>query len=111
MLRGASLSIYSSLTTIFNASLRLGRVPSAWKNSNVTPIFKSGDAGLALNNRPISLLSLVSKVRERQVHDVIQQHLLEHDCVGLSRKEKDRDEKTKGDKEKKTEKHRDVGGA
>ncbi len=44
---GASLSIYSSLTTIFNASLRLGRVPSAWKNSNVTPIFKSGNAGLA----------------------------------------------------------------
>ncbi len=31
--------------------------------------------------------------------------------VGLPRKEKDRDEKTKGDKEKKTEKHRDVGGA
>ncbi len=30
--------------------------------------------------------------------------------VGLPRKEKDRDEKTKGDKEKKTEKHRDVGG-
>ncbi len=29
--------------------------------------------------------------------------------VGLPRKEKDRDEKTKGDKEKKTE-HRDVGG-
>ncbi len=53
---------YSSLTTIFNASLHLGRVPSAWKNSNVTPIFKSGDAGLALNNRPISLLSLVSKI-------------------------------------------------
>ncbi len=81
MLRGASLSIYSSLTMIFNAFLRLGRVPSAWKNSNVTPIFKSGDAGLALNYRPISLLSLVSKILERQVHDVIQQHLLEHDLL------------------------------
>ena len=81
MLRGASLSIYSSLTSIFNASLRLGRVPSAWKNSNVTPIYKSGDAGLALNYRPISLLSLVSKILEHQVHDEIQQHLLEHDLL------------------------------
>ncbi len=34
-----------------------------------------------------------------------------NNVVGLPRKEKDRDEKTKGDKEKKTEKHRDVGGA
>ncbi len=31
--------------------------------------------------------------------------------MGLPRKEKDRDEKTKGDKEKKTEKQRGVGGA
>ncbi len=35
---------------------------------------------------------------------------MEFPIVGLPRKEKDRDEKTKGDKEKKTEKHRDVGG-
>ena len=73
--------MYSSLTSIFNASLRLGRVPSAWKNSNVTPIYRSGDAGLALNYRPISLLSLVFKILERQVHDEIQQHLLEHDLL------------------------------
>ena len=81
MLRGASLLMYSSLTSIFNVSLRLGCVPSAWKNSNVTPIYRPGEAGLALNYRPISLLSLVSKILERQVHDEIQQHLLEHDLL------------------------------
>ncbi len=34
-----------------------------------------------MNYRPISLLSLVSKILERQVHHVIQQHLLEHDLL------------------------------
>ena len=60
-----------SLTVIFNASLQQGKVPSAWKVANVTLVFKKGDNTCVENYRPISLLSLVSKVLERCIHKKI----------------------------------------
>ena len=60
-----------SLTVIFNASLQQGKVPSAWKVANVTPVFKKGDNTCVENYRPISLLSVVSKVLERCIHKKI----------------------------------------
>ena len=45
---------------------RQGKVPSAWKVANVTPVFKKGDNTCVENYSPISLLSLVSKVLERR---------------------------------------------
>ena len=68
MLRGTADAIAPTLTTIFNESLSQLRVPDEWKISNVTPILKSGDPSSPSNYRPISLLSLVSKVLERIVH-------------------------------------------
>ena len=61
MLHSTSLSTAETLTSIFNQSLQQGVVPADWKQSNVTPIVKSGDPSVAANYRPISLLSLVSK--------------------------------------------------
>ena len=75
MLRKTATSISSKLTTFFNLSLRLGKVPSQWKVSNVIPILKSGDPSNASNYRPISLLSLVSKVLERIIFNQISHHL------------------------------------
>ena len=60
-----------------------GTVPTDWKLSNVCPIFKSGDRGAASNYRPISLLSLPSKVMERLIHIALMQHLLEHNLLSL----------------------------
>ena len=62
MLRNTATFISSKLTTVFNLSLRLGKVPSQWKVSNVILIFKSSDPSNASNYCPISLLLLVSKV-------------------------------------------------
>ena len=72
MLRNTATSISSKLTTLFNLSLRLGKVPSQWK---VIPIFKSGDPSNATNYCPISLLLLVSKVLERIIFNQISHHL------------------------------------
>ena len=69
-------SISPFLHFLFNISLSSGKIPAAWKVSNVTPIFKSGYPALVKNYRPISLLSLVSKVLERLVHNVLIQHIL-----------------------------------
>ena len=73
--RNTATSISSKLTTLFNLSLRLGKVPSQWKVSNVIQILKSGDPSNASNYRPISLLSLVSKVLECIIFKQISHHL------------------------------------
>ena len=39
-----------------------------WKIAELTFVFKGGDAGNPGNNRPISLLPVLSKVNERLAH-------------------------------------------
>jgi len=75
MLRNTAPAISPSLTSLFNLSLKSGVFPSDWKSSNVTPILKSGNPALVSNYRPISLLSLVSKVLERIVHNRVSKYL------------------------------------
>lgn len=81
----------NSLCIIFNKSLQTGVVPSAWKCANVTPVYKKGDRQLVENYRPISLLSVVSKVMERCLHNILYPkvknyiHELQHGfCKGRS---------------------------
>ena len=81
MLRGTAESMYPILTALFNCSLRQGVVPSDWKISNVIPIPKSGDPSLATNYRPISLLSLVSKVLEHLVHSKLLNYIIQNNLL------------------------------
>lgn len=76
VLRDCAIELTPSLTALFNASLSLGKVPSQWKLANVAPVFKKGDSSCVENYRPISLLSLVSKVLERCIHKQILPHIL-----------------------------------
>ena len=82
MLHVCYSSICNHLACLFNASLSSGKVPSAWKISNVTPIHKKGDASVVQNYRPISLLSLVGKLQERIIHNVLD-HLLGTGAISL----------------------------
>ena len=43
-------------------------VPDAWKVARVQPINKSGNKNKAANYRPISLLSIPSKILEKAIH-------------------------------------------
>ena len=72
MLKIAAGTIAPQLSTLFNLSLSTGTVPTAWKLSNVTSVYKAGDPSLATNYRPISLLSLLL---ERIVHMKLLSHL------------------------------------
>lgn len=56
------------LCLMFNKSLRLGIFPVCYKTAIVVPLFKSGDRSKITNYRPISLLSVVSKVLEKLIH-------------------------------------------
>ena len=64
-----------SLCELFNKSLRTGMVPFDWKLANVVPVYKKGDQEFVENYRPISLLSLISKVLERCVFNNIRDHI------------------------------------
>ena len=69
-------AIAPSITRIFNESLSQAKVPPAWKTSNVTHIPKGGgDPTRPSNYRPVSLLSLISKVLERIIHKRISNFL------------------------------------
>ena len=75
MLKFTAHAIAPSLTRLFNISIRLGRFPTCWKASLVVPVPKSSKHQEASNYRPISLLSVLSKLLERHVHHFISAHL------------------------------------
>ena len=53
-----------SLKLVFNTIANKHVFPSAWKTSNIIPLFKEGDKQNIENYRSISLLSCISKVLE-----------------------------------------------
>ena len=75
MLKSTATSIAPVLTKLLNLSITTGRIPGAWKTSSVVPIPKNGNKADAKNYRPISLLSVISKVLERHIHGKILVHL------------------------------------
>lgn len=75
MLKGVASSIASPLCKLFNMSLSTSTIPVEWKTSNVVPVFKSGQHGLASNYRPISLLCVVSKLLEKHIYSILEVHI------------------------------------
>ncbi len=56
-------------------------MPTAWKEANVTPVFKDGNAACVENYRPISLLCILSKVLERCVYN----HIYDFICSRINK--------------------------
>ncbi|CAB3980803.1 Hypothetical predicted protein [Paramuricea clavata] len=71
--------ISPTITSIINASLLTSSFPSVWKNAEVVPIHKGGDHEIANNNRPISLLPVLSKICERAAYNQFSTYLLLND--------------------------------
>ena len=57
--------ILPALTVLINSSFSNSVFPKAWKKSEVVPHLKDGDHEIPCNNRPISLLPVLSKVTEK----------------------------------------------
>ena len=53
----------------------MGCIPEDWKLANIVPVFKKDNKEQAENYRPISLLSIVSKVMERCLFIAIRDHV------------------------------------
>ena len=54
--------ISTPLAKVFNLSLEEGVVPSKWKETNITPLFKKGSRNKPDNYKPVSLTSVVCKL-------------------------------------------------
>ena len=64
------------LAKLFNMCLKESCFPNCWKVSLMDPVFKNGGGrSTAKNYRPVSLLSVVSKVFEKLVNNRIVDHL------------------------------------
>ena len=75
LIKDAMDLICKPLTIVFNSSLRKGIFPDVWKLVRVTPIFKTGSKSEANNYRPISVISVFSRILERVVHDQVYEYL------------------------------------
>jgi hypothetical protein len=67
MLKEAGPLVVESLCKIFNKSIEMGKFPSIWKNAKVTPLYKKDDPSNPTNYRPVSILSVISKIFEKIV--------------------------------------------
>lgn len=75
-LKNAPRKLLVYLTRLFNAMLQLSHFPDQWKTAKVLMLPKPGkDTLFASNYRPISLLSVISKVFERLLHKRLYQHI------------------------------------
>ena len=61
LLREGAPWIADPLLSLFNASLKSGRLPRDWTRVNITPIFKKDNKHGPKNYHPVSLTSLVIK--------------------------------------------------
>ena len=68
ILKEIASTVKTPLTNIINTSIKTGSVPDLWKVAKVIPLHKGGDETSFNNYRPISLLSVYSKVLEKTVH-------------------------------------------
>ena len=77
LLRLAEPAIVLPLMELYSMSIDKGEVFSQWKKAHLCPVFKKGDPTDRNNYRPISLLSVPSKILESCISDTVMKHVTE----------------------------------
>ena len=85
LIKDAADLICKLLPMDFNSSLRKGIFPDVWKLARVTPILKSGSKSDANNYRPISVISVFSRILERIFHEQVYEYLKANKVLTMSR--------------------------
>ena len=76
VVKNCELELSYILAKLFNKCLKESCFPDCWKVSSVVPVLRNvGERSTAKNYRPVSLLSVVSKVFEKLINDRIVDHL------------------------------------
>jgi hypothetical protein len=71
-------ALSTPITRLINSSVTSGVLPEAWKQAFITPILKKGDPTKRQNYRPVSCLSVASKVLEKIVNDQVSSFMEAH---------------------------------
>ena len=79
LLKLAGTAVVGPLTSLFMQSIRECRVYNNWKVARLTPVFKKDDPTEMSTYRPLSLLSVPSKILESYVADMIAKHAFSED--------------------------------
>lgn len=75
-------SISETLCSLFNKSLSEGIFPENWKQAIICPVLKNGkDSTHPASYRPVALLSSISKVFERLVHEQLLKYCLNNNIL------------------------------
>ena len=80
LVKDAANFISYPLTLIYNSSMKNGIFPYYWKITRVALIYKSGKRCDGNNYRPISVLSIFSRVSEKIVQDQLHE-FLKMNCI------------------------------
>lgn len=81
LLKIAASEIADSIAFICNCSIQKSIFPDKWKDAKVSPLHKNGPCDDVNNYRPISVLPILSKILERQVHISLMSYLNEHNLL------------------------------
>ena len=83
VLKDSCESIAPVIPRLVNSSFQMAAFPKAWKIAEVIPVPKEGNSEELANNRPISLLPILSKVCERLAHKQFVEFLTTNDKLSL----------------------------
>ena len=80
-LKDAAPILKVPVTFLINLSMSEGEVPDELKMAKVKPLFKKNDRLKPENYRPVSILSIVSKVLEKAVHKQLEKFLISNNLL------------------------------
>ena len=84
VLKECSVELSSPLAKLFSLCFRSGVQPSEWKLANIVPIHKRSSHSKPSNYRPVSLLSIISKVMEGIINSQLVNYLETHQVLPAS---------------------------
>ena len=74
MLKTFADTLSPSIASLFNLSIKSGKLPIEWKLSHIVPIPKESSKQDVRSYRPISLLPIISKCLERHIYQLLLDH-------------------------------------
>ena len=80
-IKDGAIVLTTPITHIVNLSITSGVVPNDMKMARIKPLYKKNSPLDVGNYRPVSILSIVSKILERSVHTQLSEFLCENNLL------------------------------
>ena len=81
LIKDGAVQLAKPLTHVINLSLSNAKVPEELKSARVVPLHKKGSKSNVGNYRPVSILSIVSKIVERAVFNQLNDYIVENNLL------------------------------